>query len=316
MTADSNSETGSDLVAVKFPQPYRCGISFTFDTDMANGYSPPDNPGCHGRTAGFVSDKMQAIMDVAERFDVRLHWFKIANGLEDDCDYRVYAEALERGHDVDSHSYNHISLADSEPGVLNKDLCHANELLKKKLKVEPVILRGPYGYGRGKFPAANRKVVLDNGFKYVSGEFNGSFDTLRPPSEAINDSDDYPPHRYPDGLIEIPVHGYTDREFFDFSPTDPDEFLKWRHEFGHKPVPADWKCPWTEEDALDKFIEYHKKGIDVAYENRMFYCFCSHPYSFYLHDRDNRVLEEIISHIRSKDEAVWIGTLRDFALNL
>src|SRR5690242_13177930 len=83
---------------VKIPDGYRCAVSFTFDTDMAAGYSPPGKPdpynGSHGRTAPFVADTMRRMMDVAEEFGVRLHWFKICNGLEDGCDWSVYEEAL------------------------------------------------------------------------------------------------------------------------------------------------------------------------------------------------------------------------------
>jgi len=298
-------------ININLPPKHRCGVSFTFDTDMANGYSPPDAPGCHGRTADFVADKMRSIMEIAERFGIKIHFFKIANGLEDGCDFSVYREAIERGHHVDSHTYNHIALADTAPDELNKDLKKANELLKKKLAIEPVILRGPYGYNSGDLPEASRKVILENGFKFVSGEINCHFDSLRSASDAINDPVHFPAHQYPEGLIEIPIHGYSDREFFDFAPPRPDELMKWRYEYGHKPVPDGWKCPWTDPNALDQFIAYARQTIDVAYENRKFCCLCCHPYSLYLHDRENRFLAEMMQHIQAKEEPVWIGTLRD-----
>jgi len=34
----------------------------------------------HGRTAPFVADTMRRMMEVAEAFGVRLHWFKICRG--------------------------------------------------------------------------------------------------------------------------------------------------------------------------------------------------------------------------------------------
>ncbi len=319
MCSESNPNTeGKEnrIISINLPSQYCCGVSFTFDTDMANGYSPVDSPGCHGRTARFVADTMRRLMDVAEEFGVRLHFFKIANGLEEGCDWSVYIEALERGHQVDSHTYNHLNLAYTEPEKLEVDLRRANDLLRDRLGIEPMILRGPGGYPAGALGAENRKVILECGFKYVSGEFNANVDCGRDIFCAVYDPIRHRVYRYPDGLVEIPIHGWTDRSFFDGVYADkPEELYEWRKVWGHKPVPDDWRCPWTKEDAIYKFIEFHKRTFDVAYENRCFYNFCGHPYSFYLHDRDNIFLRTMFEYILSRS-GVWVGTLRDFVREL
>ena len=81
-----------DPVAMTIPAPYRCGIAFTFDTDMCHGYSPLDRPSCHGRTAPFLAQHMRRMMDVAESLDIRLHWFAIAHGFEAGLDWSVFAD--------------------------------------------------------------------------------------------------------------------------------------------------------------------------------------------------------------------------------
>jgi hypothetical protein len=302
---------------VRIPDGYRCAVSFTFDTDMAAGYSPLDKPnpygGSHGRTAPFVADTMRRMMDVAEEFGVRLHWFKICNGLEDGCDWSVYEEALARGHDVDCHTYNHCNVASTSSEELREDLPRANALLKKRLGIDPFVLRGPGGYREGALGAANRQIILDNGFKYVSGEVNAWGGLDDDPMQYATEPREYPVHQYPEGLIEIPVHGMTDRTWFDNMQPKRHLLQEWRKTGGHQPVPEDWQCPWTEPNATHRFIEAHKAVFDLAYEERLFADFTCHPYSFYLHDRQNIILRELFTHLRAKPEKVWIGTLRDVA---
>lgn len=296
-------------IQVHIPAPYRAAVALTYDTDMAGGYSPPEQPICHGRTAPFLADMMRRMMDVAEEFGARLQWFKIANGLEDGCDFYVYREALERGHDVDCHTYTHCNLAYTEPEALDQDLKRANRLLAEKLNVQPVVLRGPGGYAPGRLAAAQRQVILQNGFRYVSGQVS-CYDYQDDPEASAADCGLHPPFVYPDGLIEIPAHGLTDRSFYDTIVGDADKLLAFRERYGHRPVPAGWQPDWTEAGALDRFIRIHQSCVDYAYEHRLLFDFTQHPYSTYLHDPENRLLRELLAHIRGKAEPVWVGTLR------
>jgi len=312
---EQRTDAGTSI-DLRIPSPYRCAVCLTFDTDMAGGYSPPEQPFCHGRTAPFVADSMRRLMDAAEQFDVRLHFFKIANGLEQGNDWSVYREALERGHDIDSHTYSHLNLAyTADPGELDADLRRANVLLKDSLDIDPVVLRGPGGYLAGKLPPANRQVILKNGFRYVSGEFNAHAECAQD-TDIAQDALRHPPFRYADGLVEIPIHGWTDRAFFDSMSSRRAALEHWRAKYAHKPVPDGWTCPWTEPDAMARFIDLHKTAFDAVYKNQMLYNLTCHPYSLYLHDRENVFLREFITHIHSKPEPVWIGTLRDAARDL
>ncbi len=284
---------------------------------MAGGYSPVDKPnpygGSHGRTAAFVADAMRNLMDVADEYCIRLHWFKICNGLEDGCDWKVYEEAMQRGHQVDCHTYNHCNVASTSPEELAEDLPRANALIKSRLGVDPFVLRGPGGYREGTLDAVNRKIILDNGFRYVSGEYNAVGTFGDDPMQFVAEPREHPVHRYPDGLIEIPVHGLTDRTWLDNIQPHANRLQEFRTYGGHRQVPIDWKCSWTEPDAARRFIDFHKAMFDLAYEERLFADFTSHPYSFYLHDRQNIILRELIEHLLAKKEKVWIGTLRDVA---
>ena len=120
------------------------------------------------------------------------------------------------------------------------------------------------------------------------------------------------PYSYPTGLIELPIQGWMDRGYFDmFKCVDQEAYDDWRAEHGHKPVPGDWKCPWTDDDALDGWIEYNLAALDFAYDNRLLWVPTWHPYSHYLHDPQNRMLPALLERARSKSEKVHVGTVRD-----
>jgi hypothetical protein len=50
---------------------------------------------------------------------------------------------------------------------------------------------------------------------------------------------------------------------------------------------------------------------DIAYEQRLVWVACWHPYSHYLHDPENRMLPAMLQHCAAKPERVWVGTFRD-----
>jgi hypothetical protein len=106
------------------------------------------------------------------------------------------------------------------------------------------------------------------------------------------------------------MHGLSDRSYYDSIVGDPVQLLAFRKEYGHRPVPEGWRCPWTPPGALDRFIRIHQGCVDYAYEHGLLFDFIQHPYSAYLHDPENRLLRELLAHIRAKEEPVWVGTLR------
>jgi len=295
---------------VKLPSSVRCAVAITYDTDMAGGYAP--NGVCHGRTAPFLIDYITKLCDTAADYRVRLQFFQIANGLELDEVVSHVKEVIRRGHAVDCHTYNHINLAYSHSDKLNNDLNHANRLFEKKLSFKSVILRGPGGYSHGELKPENQRVILRNGYRWVSGEFDYDLLKRRDPDYSTSAPSRSLPFTYPSGLLEIPIQGWTDRTWFDvFKLADPEAYEEWRKKYGHRPVPKEWRCPWTEPNALRDWVKVNLACLDYAYEHRLLWVLCWHPYSHYLHDPENQMLPAILDAAFHKPEKVWICTLRD-----
>ena len=299
------------MVRVDLPADARCAVALSYDLEMCAGYSPVGVN--HGRIMPPLQEYTLALCDTAERFDVQLHFFHVGNGLEVD-DIAYLEEIVRRGHIIDNHTYNHVRLSAPDPAALSEELSLTNRRLGDRLGIASTVLRGPGGEPGGiDGLEANQQVVLDNGFRWVSCHFDVTMGKYSLDYDAAA-AGRLQPYAYPTGLIEIPMHGFLDRIYFDyFRNVDDGAFLTWRLESGHEPVPDGWVCPWTAPGSLDDWIAYNLAAFDYAYDHRLLWVPVWHPYSHYLHDPDNRALPALLEHARAKLEPALIGTVRDAA---
>jgi len=299
-------------INIQLPEGVRAAVALSYDTDMAAGYAPDRI--CHGRSAPFLKEYMLKLCDTAEKFGVQLHFFQIGNGLEPDQDVSYLEEILRRGHLVDNHTYSHLPLITGDIDTLDKELATTNRLMKERLGWTCTVLRGPGGYQNGVQDCpANQEIILKNGFRWVSSQYDGTLGQ-RGLDDAIAAPSRHHPYAYPNGLIEIPIQGFTDRHWFDnYKCIDGEAYTRWREAHGHQPVPADWQCPWTSPGALDDWIDYNLATLDYAYEHHLLWVPVWHPYSHYLHDRENQMLPALLEHAALKPERVWVCTVRDAA---
>ncbi len=303
------SEDRSPL-QVTLPEGARCAIAVTYDTDMAAGYAPDGV--CHGRTMPALKQHILRLCDTADSFGVRLHFFQIGNGLEATEDVGYLREVIDRGHDLDQHTYSHVPLIADDLELLDFELRRTNELFAERLGHVSTVLRGPGGYANGlRGRPDNQRVILDNGFRWVSCEYNlrAAFDDY---VETTSGPAENQPYALDSGLIELPIMSLTDRTFFDtLMCVDQDAYRSWRVEHGHQPVGEGWrKAPWTREDALDRWVEYNLAVADLVYEHGLLWVIAWHPYSHYVHDPANQMLPALLTWAESHDDAV-ICTLRD-----
>jgi peptidoglycan/xylan/chitin deacetylase (PgdA/CDA1 family) len=299
-------------VKVELPAGVRCAVALSYDLEMCGGYAPDGIN--HGRIIPAVQEYALRLCETAERYKAKLHFFYVCNGLEEP-DIRYLQEIVRRGHVLDNHTYSHKPVAVNSAEFMDHELWRANRMLKDCLGVTSTVLRGPVGYSHGwlNLPHANRLVILRNGFRWVTGEYDEDAFT-RDRAYAVRAAENHQPYAYPEGLIEIPIQGWTDRMWFDMRPEVNQAVLdEWRKQHGHQPVPKGWHAPWTDEHALDEWIALNLDALDYAYENRLLWVPCWHPISHYLHDPENRMLSTLFAHAAAKKERVWVCTVRDAA---
>lgn len=153
---------------IKLPNNVRCALALTYDVEMCAGYSPDGIN--HGRLGPFLMKYMLRLCETAEDYGVFLHFFQVVNGLEVNEVVLHLKEVIRRGHAVDCHTYNHVNLAYTPTQELNNDLALANRLFEKHLGYRSIILRGPGGYRHNALEPENQQVILNNGYKWISGE--------------------------------------------------------------------------------------------------------------------------------------------------
>ena len=296
-------------VRVSLPEGVRCAVALTYDLEMCAGYSPVSIN--HGRIMPALQDYTLRLCETAERYGVRLQFFYVANGLEAE-DIEYLQEVVRRGHCIDSHTYSHMPLTVDSPAALDDELKLADRRLSERLDVTSTVLRGPGGETGGLDRLLqNQRVILDNGFRWVSCHFDVTMGKYGAAHDAAAPSR-LGPYAYPTGLIEIPIQGWMDRLYFDFHRCeDRDALERWRRQSGHEPVPEGWVCPWTAPDALEDWIAINRAALDHAYEHGLLWVPTWHPCTHYLHDPENQALPDLLEHARAKPEPVLVCTLRD-----
>jgi peptidoglycan/xylan/chitin deacetylase (PgdA/CDA1 family) len=297
---------------LRLPEGVHCAVALSFDLEMCAGYAPDGKN--HGRIIPAVQEYTLHLCQIAESYNVQLHFFYVCNGLEED-NIEYLREILRRGHVIDSHTYSHQHVAKSDPAKLDNELSLANRLLHERLGINSTVLRGPYGYAEGwrNLPPENRQVILKNGFHWLSGEYNDQVyhQTKQDWVKAVETG---LPYQYPDGLIEIPFQGWSDRMWFDMRPEVNQAIVDaWREQNGHQPVPPDWKAPWELPNALEGWIDLNSCTLDHVYDLRGMWVPVWHPYTHYLHDPQGHALTALLQHAASKPEHAWVCTVRDAA---
>jgi peptidoglycan/xylan/chitin deacetylase (PgdA/CDA1 family) len=249
---------------------------------------------------------------VAEAFGVTLHVFYVASGIDETLP--TLRAMLDRGHVVDSHTDSHLSLLTADVRRLDDELALSNDLFRRKLGWASTVLRGPGGYHDGlDGKTENQRAILKNGFRWVSSQYDRDVVT-EPLAYAVAAPDRHPPYAYPSGLVEIPNHGLTDRTFFDtLRNLAPDRYQHWRIAHGGTAVSDGWRAPCTAPGALDQWLAFHEQAIDYAYERGLLFVPTWHPYTHYLHDRENIALRHFLEYCRAKPDPVWVCTVRDAA---
>jgi len=296
-------------VEVRLPDGVRCAVALSYDLEMCAGYQPDGVN--HGRIIPEIQKYTLDLCEVAEAFDTQLHFFFVGNGFDQTFD--CLKEILERGHVVDNHTFSHLPLLTDDVDKLDEELSTVNRLFEDRLNWKSTVLRGPGGYQNGLDDRPdNQEVILRNGFKWVSCRFDSTDLQNRDYVLASPSSDT--PYAYPTGLIEIPFQGYTDRSFFDNLYCDSREAYDiWRKASGGTAVVDGWEAPWTADAALDEWMAYNRQALDYAYERGLLWVPTWHPATHYYHDRKNVALRDLLAYARSKEEKVWVCTVRDAA---
>jgi len=247
-------------------------------------------PKVHGHLNEDIEKYILRLAGLAEDHGARLQFFLEGNTMEDPPD--LWIEILKRGHAVDQHTYDHISLVNTPLDEIRRQLTLTKDLLAERLNTDNIGLRGPGGYAMGLHGRQDvQQVIVEAGIKYASTQdaYKPSKNpAFQPPTDerTIEMLGDLQPCYYPTGLLEIPFCCWQDRSFFDVDvggdPTRP----------------------------VDDWIAYLKRAVDFVYDRGLFLTLTVHPSTGFKHDPEARYLGQLLSYCREKPGTI-VCTYRD-----
>ncbi len=116
-------------------------------------------------------ERLKEILDVLDKYNVRSTFFLIGKGVEKDP--QLARLIVERGHEVASHSYNHLDVTTMTPEELQEDVVKAHRALTYALQEEPLLYFRP---NKGAINEESAKIIAATGIKSIAMYDIASFD--------------------------------------------------------------------------------------------------------------------------------------------
>lgn len=116
-------------------------------------------------------DRIKEILDVLDKYHVQSTFFLIGKGVEKDP--QLARLIVERGHEVASHSYNHLDVTTMTPEELQQDVVMAHRALTYALQEEPLLYFRP---NKGAINEESAKIIAATGIKSIAMYDIASFD--------------------------------------------------------------------------------------------------------------------------------------------
>ena len=271
-----------------FPEA-RAVIAVGWDCEMIGAYEDTNPTGVtHGHLDDRVIQYMLDLAGIAEQADFRLQYFLLGQTFEQPADF--LRDLVSRGHHLDQHTYDHLPLIDDDQDEVGRQVQRTGELFAEHLGFKPKGLRAPGGYANALYDHPQTQVLLHGlGIEFVSSHYatkspSGKYDVYAD-KNAHQIMKHHQPRQYGNGLLEIPMSGYSDRHFFDGL-----------------------------QRPLDQWIRHLQECVDFAYDmGGLVYAPALHPDTCSRHDPGLQTLPALIEYANKKMDPVKFVTYREVA---
>lgn len=116
-------------------------------------------------------ERIKEILDVLDKYHVQSTFFLIGKGVKKDP--QLARLIVERGHEVASHSYNHLDVTTMTSEELQEDVVMAHQALTYALQEEPLLYFRP---NKGAINEESAKIIAATGVKSIAMYDIASFD--------------------------------------------------------------------------------------------------------------------------------------------
>lgn len=267
----------------------RAVVALSFDCEMIGDYADTND---RGVTHGHLDDRtIQYMLDLAalaEQSDFRLQYHILGQSFEQPVDY--LRDLAARGHALDQHTYTHASLISTPLEDLERELSETSRLFEEHLGFRPQGVRAPGGYANALYDHPQvQELILAQGLHWVSSHYatkspSSKYDVYAD-KNAHQIMKHHQPRTYDNGLLEIPMSGYSDRHFFDNLGRPGEQFTK-----------------------------HLLECLDFAYDMGGLLCAPAlHPDTMSRHDPQMQAVTGLIEYARKKLDPVRFVTYREVA---
>lgn len=115
--------------------------------------------------------RIKEVLDVLSNYNIKSTFFLIGKGVEENPNLAKLI--LEQGHEVASHSYNHLDVTTMTPEDLQEDIIKAHKALTYALQESPLLYFRP---ARGVIDDESAKIISATGIKTIAMYDIASFD--------------------------------------------------------------------------------------------------------------------------------------------
>lgn len=254
----------------------RAVIALGWDCEMIGDYADTNATGqTHGHLDDRVISYMLDLATIAEQAELRLQYFILGQTFEQPVGF--LRDLADRGHALDQHTYDHLSLLAEDQDEVGRQIAQTNALFEEHLGFRPRGVRGPGGYAQALHDhPATAEMLGAAGLDFVSCHYAtkspaGKYDVFAD-KNAYMIMKHHQPRSYPAGLLEIPISGYSDRHFFDSLGRD-----------------------------LGAWIRHLQDCLDFAYDmGGLLYAPALHPDTHSRHDPGLQALPALIEYAQKK----------------
>lgn len=290
-------------------------IAITLDLEMSRHYPTREQMHWDFHKGDLNEPAKRYAVEAARRVKAAgglIHFFLVGQVLEqENVDWITQLHT--DGHPIGNHTYDHINVLATKTADLqfrfqrapwllegrtaaeaiawNIDLCA--KAMKQRLGFEPNGFRTPGGFQNGLHGRPDiQRILLDQGYRWISCLYP-SHPTTEPgvaPDRAVFEGivathSKAQPHRYPTGLLEIPMNGISDVGAF---------------------RTARWK--------LEAFLEATRRSVAWAIESGRMFDFLAHPSCLGIEDPEFKTIDlicELVAKSNGKAEIVGLDIIAD-----
>jgi len=294
------------------PQPAL--VAITLDLEMSRNFPTWETTHWDFEKGNLNEETKRYAAEAARRVKQRggkVHFFALGRTLEQENIEWLKAIA-DDGHPIGNHTYDHVNvkavkaediqfrfqrspwlIEGRQPAeVIRENIRLASAALKSRLGIDAAGFRTPGGFGPGLADSEDvQKMLLGLGFRWVSSKYPAHANS-RPMEEPSADviasivaaQKEAQPHKYPSGLVEVPMSPISDIGAF---------------------RTGRWKLDW--------FLRAIRAGVEWAIENRACYDFLSHPSCLYVVDPKFQAIDLICDLVEQSRGRARLATLEELS---